>query len=92
MTATMQMKQVLLAMALIGCISCGKQRSAFTCYICKTTAIADSDGVKTYRNLPDFTKCNVDKSKIDAYQAGHNVSDSLLPGIVIDTVTLCSQF
>ena len=86
------MKQVLLAMALIGCISCGKQRSAFTCYICKTTAIADSDGVKTYRNLSDYTRCNVDKTTIDAYEARHNVSDTLLSGIVIDTVTLCSQF
>jgi len=68
------------------------QRSVFTCYICKSTVITDSGGVKEYVNLADYTKCNVDNAVIDTYQAAHNKVDTNISGVIVDTTTLCSQF
>jgi len=82
---------ILLFSFFVGFASC-TQRSAFTCYICKSTVVTDSNGSKTYLNLPDYSKCNIDKSEIDTYQAAHNKVDTPASGVVVDTNTLCSQF
>ena len=55
------------------------KKSAFVCYICKTTVV---DSGK-YTILPDYQKCNVDKSIIDSYQLKHNN---------LDTQVLCNKF
>jgi uncharacterized lipoprotein YajG len=68
------------------------KQSAFTCYICKSTAITDSAGVKKYVNLADYTKCNVAEAAINKYQSDHNIVDTSAPDVVIETVTLCSRF
>ena len=82
---------VILLFSIFFFASC-KQPSAFTCYICKSTAILDSGGVKKYVNLADYTKCNVDEATINKYQSDHNKVDTLAAGVVMDTVTLCSRF
>ena len=81
---------VLLLFSLLFFTSC-TQRSIFTCYICKSTVVTDSNGTKEYVNLADYSKCNIDESVIDSYQVLHNRIDTVA-GVVVDTTTLCSQF